>query len=254
MSKLSYRSFFISDTHLGTKESNVDALIEFLKHNNAEYVFLVGDIVDLWLGKKLLISPNVIKLVRQFLKKAQQGSEVYYLPGNHDEVMRALDGYSNGNIHITNEIVHEGIDGKKYMVVHGDLFDTIVMHNKWLSHLGATAYDVIVILTYWYRRLCTLFGMRPKSLASYIRTKVKSVVKFLTNFESILIKDAKGKGCDGVIAGHIHSPVIKMVDGLRYINCGDWLEHCSLIVEHIDGKFEILYLNETTCKTAEASL
>ncbi|NJL70968.1 MAG: UDP-2,3-diacylglucosamine diphosphatase [Candidatus Competibacteraceae bacterium] len=237
-----YRSIFISDIHLGLSDWQADILSHFLKHNRAENVYLVGDIIDCWKLKRRWYWPQShAHLVRRILKLSEK-SNVVYIPGNHDEIVRQFLGISFGKIEIVNELIHVTADGKRLLVCHGDKFDSIVLHNRLLTHCGAVGYELLLKLN------AVVSGIRRKlgctshwSLSSYVKSRVKSAVKYVTSFEDLLIDYARRNGADGVVCGHLHQPAIYRRNGLLYCNCGDFVESMSLLVEHHDGRMELLY-------------
>ncbi len=241
MKKTQYRSVFISDTHLCCKDSQADMLYRFLDSFKCEYLYLVGDILDAWYVGKRTHWPKIYnRIMRKLLKMATKGTRVIYVPGNHDELARHLAGYTLGNVVITESMYHRTVDGRRMLVVHGDQFDTIVKYHVWLSHLGGTAYDALIFLNSIINAVRKRFNLPYVSLAGAVRRKVKGAVQVLTNFESTLVEIAKKEGVDGVICGHIHSPAVKEIDGITYLNSGDWIENCSAIVEHLNGDFSIV--------------
>lgn len=245
---MNYRSIFISDIHLGSKGCKADLLINFLKFNSAEKLYLIGDIVDGWKiqENKWVWKQSHTNVVRKILGHAKQGSEVIYIAGNHDEFLRPMIPYgiTFGRIQIANQFTHEGVDGKRYLVVHGDLFDGITRLAPWISFIGDRAYDILIGLNSkfnWWRHK---FGFGYWSLSQFLKQRVKRAVDFIFHFERNLIDYGRKRGFDGVICGHIHKAEIKTVDGLIYMNDGDWVESCTALVEHHDGHWEILHWTE----------
>jgi UDP-2,3-diacylglucosamine pyrophosphatase LpxH len=241
---MQYKTIFISDIHLGTKYSKAHEFLNFLKHNESEKLLFVGDIIDGWAIKRkfkwLQSHSNVIQKV---LKKARKGTEIYFITGNHDEFLRPFAPLFMGdNLQIVNEITHIGIDGKRYLVTHGDFFDSITMTHKWLAIAGDIGYDFVLFLNHILNKFRKMCGInRYWSFSKYIKDNVKSSISFINNFEDILASHAKHKKYDGVICGHIHKPEAKMIEDIIYYNCGDWVENCSAVVEHYDGRFEVIY-------------
>lgn len=254
MKKAQYRSVFLSDTHLCCKDSQAKMLYQFLDSFKCEYLYLVGDILDAWYVGKRTHWPKVYnRIIRKVLKMATKGTRVIYVPGNHDELAKHLVGYSLGNVAIAESMIHRTVDGRRILVVHGDQFDTIVKYHVWLSHLGGTAYDVLIFLNSAINAIRRRFNLPYVSLAGAVRRKVKGAVKVLTNFESTLVEIAKKEEVDGVICGHIHNPAVKDIDGITYLNCGDWIENCSAVVEHLNGDFSIVRAHELFDHAAELS-
>jgi UDP-2,3-diacylglucosamine pyrophosphatase LpxH len=240
-----YKTIFISDIHLGSKGCKADILVDFLKNNTTDKLYLVGDIIDGWKiqQNKWVWKQSHTNVVRKILGYAKQGTDIIYIVGNHDEFLRPIlpYGLTFGKIKILNQHVHLGIDGKRYLVVHGDLFDGITRLTPWFSFLGDRAYDVLISLNtkfnWWRHKL----GFGYWSLSQYLKQKVKKAVDFITHYEKNLTNYCKKRNFDGVICGHIHKAEIKDIDDFTYMNDGDWVESCSALVEHLDGQWEIVY-------------
>jgi UDP-2,3-diacylglucosamine pyrophosphatase LpxH len=236
-----YRSIFISDLHLGTRGCKAEFLLDFLKYNEADNIYLVGDIIDCWRLKKTWFwAQSHNDVVQKLLRKARKGTRVIYVPGNHDEPLRDYDGMTFGEVAVVNEIVHVTADGKRYLVVHGDAFDGVIKYAKWLAYLGDTAYHCVLTLNHWYNHVRVRLGLQYWSLSAYLKTQVKDAVKFISDFEDAMAAEARRQGLDGVICGHIHKAESRMIDGIHYINDGDWVESCTALVEHMDGRLEIV--------------
>jgi UDP-2,3-diacylglucosamine pyrophosphatase LpxH len=239
-----YRSIFISDVHLGTKDCQAGKLNNFLKHNSCDTLYLVGDIIDAWKiqQNKWRWKQSHTNVVRRVLGHAKRGTKVIFIAGNHDEFLRPMIpyGFSFGLIEIHNQIEHIGADGKHYLVVHGDLFDGITRLAPWLSFLGDKAYDFILSLNNKFNWIRRRMGFGYFSLSKYLKHRVKKAVDFIFKFEENLAKYCKKRGFDGVICGHIHHAEIKEIDGVVYMNDGDWVESCTALVEHHDGRWEIV--------------
>lgn len=253
---LSFRTIFISDLHLGTKRAQAEMVLEFLKHTEAEKIYLVGDIVDNWaLRRKWFWSQSHNDVIQKLLRKARKGSEVVYIPGNHDEQFRDFADQSFGHVRVVLQDLHRTADGKTYLVLHGDEFDGVVMHHKWLAHLGDQAYEFAVNVNYWFNRARRLLRLPYWSLSAYLKQRVKRAVEFIGNFETVVVREALKRGADGVVCGHIHSAEMRMIDGIHYCNDGDWVESCTALVEHHDGRMELLdwaAIRETLKDTADA--
>lgn len=219
-------------------------MLEFLKEHESENLFLIGDIVDFWaMRRSLAWSAAQNTVVQKVLRRARRGNRVMLIPGNHDEALREYDGMQFGGIVIANRYVHVTADQKRYMLVHGDEFDQVTLHHRWVAVLGDMAYNTLVgINTYlsWIRRRLNIPGYW--SLAGFAKRKVKSAVSYIFDFEASVVHSVKDKGLDGVICGHIHSATLRTVDGIVYGNCGDWVDSCTAIVEHLDGRLELLEL------------
>jgi UDP-2,3-diacylglucosamine pyrophosphatase LpxH len=245
-----YRSIFISDIHLGTKDCKADQLNNFLKHNSCETLYLVGDIVDAWKIKqnKWRWKQSHTNVVRRILGHAKRGTRVVYVIGNHDEFLRPYlhYGLGFGMLELTNQCEHIGADGKHYLVVHGDLFDGITRIAPWLALLGDKAYDFILSVNNKFNWILHRMGIGYFSLSRYLKHKVKKAVDFMFQFEKNLAGYCKKKGYDGVICGHIHHAEIKEIDGVMYMNDGDWVESLTALVEHHNGSWEIVTWTQET--------
>lgn len=238
----SYRTIFLSDLHLGAKSAQADLLLDFLKHHDAETIYLVGDIVDGWQLKKGWHWPQAHNdVVQKILRKARKGARVIYVPGNHDEFARGYTGLTFGGIEVVPETIHETADGRRFLVIHGDQFDIVVCNARWLALLGDWAYQIAIAANTWFNRLRRFFGVGYWSLSAWAKMKVKNAVNFIGDYENTLASEAARRGVDGVICGHIHHAAIRMIDNVLYVNTGDFVESCSAIVEHMDGRLEILY-------------
>ena len=245
---MDYRSIFISDIHLGSKGCQADYLDNFLKYNSAENLYLIGDIVDGWKiqQNKWAWKQSHSNVVRRILGHAKRGTHVYYIAGNHDEFLRPMIPYgiSFGRIAVSNQFTHVGVDGKRYLVVHGDLFDGITRLAPWISFLGDKAYDLLLVFNTSFNRWRHRLGFGYWSLSQFLKQRVKRAVDFVFQFERNLVDYSRKRGFDGVICGHIHQAEIKKIDGMVYMNDGDWVESCSALVEHLDGRWEIIYCKE----------
>ena len=239
-----YRSIFVSDVHLGTKDSQADKLNNFLKHNSCDTLYLVGDIIDAWRiqQNKWRWKQSHTNVVRRVLGHAKRGTRVVYIAGNHDEFLRPMIpyGFSFGLIEIHNQIEHIGADGKHYLVTHGDLFDGITRLAPWIAFLGDKAYDFVLELNNKFNWIRRRMGFGYFSLSRYLKYKVKKAVDFMFKFEENLANYCKKRGFDGVICGHIHHAEIKEINGVMYMNDGDWVESCTALVEHWNGRWEIV--------------
>jgi UDP-2,3-diacylglucosamine pyrophosphatase LpxH len=236
------RSVFISDVHLGTRACQADRLLEFLRAYPAEHLYMVGDIVDFWAMKRDVrwnAAQNTV--VQKILRRARQGERVMFIPGNHDEVLREHVGITFGDIRLEREWVHTTADGKRYLVLHGDEFDQVTRHHRWVAVLGDIAYDWLVGVNVWLSWLRRRLGISGYwSLAGYAKRRVKIAISFVGDFESSVARAVRDRGLDGVICGHIHVAALREVDGIDYVNCGDWVDSCTGIVEHHDGRLELI--------------
>ncbi len=239
-----FRSIFISDLHLGTPGCQADALLNFLKTYTCDNLYLVGDIVDGWqLRRKWYWPQSHNDVVQKLLRKARKGCRVIFVPGNHDEFGRHFLDHSFGGIEILEEAVHITADGKKLWVIHGDYFDGVIQCAKWLAYVGDNLYEFTLKLNRYLNHLRARMGMPYWSLSAYLKLKVKKAVNFISDFEVAVANEARKLGYHGAICGHIHQAEIRNIDGILYCNDGDWVESCTALVEHADGRLEILRFN-----------
>jgi UDP-2,3-diacylglucosamine pyrophosphatase LpxH len=239
--QLKYRTVFVSDVHLGFKGSSAEYLLDFLHSIETETLYLVGDIVDVWSLRKTFFWPQTHNdVVRKVLDMAQRGTRVVYIPGNHDEIFRDYDGLVFGDIEVRREAVHETADGRRMLVLHGDEFDGVIKLSPWLGHLGCAAYAFALFLNRLVNGLRRHLGFPYWSLAAYLKHKVKKAVSYISRFEHALACEARRRGVDGMICGHIHRAEIAVIDGILYCNDGDWVESCTTLTEDADGRLEII--------------
>ena len=237
----SYKTVFISDIHLGAKMSQADKLLDFFKTFECEKMYLVGDIIDCWAMRGRNYWPQSHNdVVQKLLRRARKGTEIIYIPGNHDEFMREYCDAEFGHILLQREAVHVGVNGKIFYVTHGDQFDVVTTNAKWLAHLGSWAYDVSIMISLGLNKIRHALGMPYWSLSSYLKQTVKESVNFIGNYEETLSDYVHKKGFDGIICGHIHHANIRQIGDMTYINCGDWVESLTAVVEHHDGRFELI--------------
>lgn len=237
-----YRAIFISDIHLGARACQADLLLDFLKHTESEKLYLVGDIVDGWrLKRKFYWPQNFNDVIQKILRKARKGTQVIYVPGNHDEVMRRYLGTHFGGIQVRPRDIYKGVNGKKYLVLHGDKFDNVMLYARWLAYIGDYAYDFVLMLNTILGGIRRAMGLKYWSLSAFLKIKVKNAVQFISEYERAIINEAKRAKTDGVICGHIHHAEMKTFNDIEYMNDGDWVESCTALVEHYDGRWEILY-------------
>ncbi|ESQ15899.1 MAG TPA: UDP-2,3-diacylglucosamine diphosphatase [Chromatiaceae bacterium] len=236
------RSIFLSDIHLGTRACQAKRLLEFLRDYDSEHLFLVGDIVDFWAMKRgIYWSTPHNTVVQKILKRARHGTRVFFIPGNHDEALREHVGVAFGHIQVECEYIHTGADGRRWLLFHGDEFDQVTRYHRWLAVLGDRAYALVVRLNLWLSWLRRRLGIAGYwSLSGYAKRKVKEAVSFIYEFEKSVVQAVKQRDVDGVICGHIHAAAIKDLEGITYINCGDWVDSCTAIVEHRDGRMELI--------------
>jgi UDP-2,3-diacylglucosamine pyrophosphatase LpxH len=237
-----YRAIWISDTHLGTRGCKADFLLDFLRCNESDYLYLVGDIIDGWsLRRSWYWAQTHNDVIQKLLRKARKGTRVFYLPGNHDEFAREYVDAMFGGIAVREDVVHTMADGRRLLVLHGDQFDGVVRYARWLAILGDKAYQFALVLNHWFNRLRRYFGYPYWSLSAYLKQKVKNAVQFIDDFESVVAKEAALRGVEGVVCGHIHKAELKELDGIIYCNDGDWVESCTALVETMEGELEILH-------------
>jgi len=239
--RMQFRTIWISDIHLGTPGCNAELLMDFLKSIECETLYLVGDIIDAWrLRKGWYWPPRHNDVVRRILKMAKHGTHVVYVPGNHDEVLRDYAGLAFGDVTVAGEVIHETADGRRLLVLHGDQFDSVVLYAKWLAFLGDSAYEFLLkanrVVNFFRRR----FGLPYWSLAAHMKKRVKNAVSFISKFEEVVARAAAERHVDGVVCGHIHSAEIRQFGDIIYYNDGDWVESCTALVEHEDGRIEII--------------
>src|SRR5258705_2239762 len=236
-----FRTLFISDVHLGARGSQAERLLDFLRSHDADTIYLVGDIVDGWALQSSWYWPQSHNdFVQKMLRKARKGAKIVYVPGNHDEFLRNYYGTHFGGIDVVENTIHEGVDGKRYLVIHGDIFDLVVQNARWLAHLGDKAYDFAIQMNRLVNFFRRMFRVPSWSLWQWAKLKVKNAVNYIGAFEKTLAGEARRHGADGVICGHIHYATIRDEHGIRYMNCGDWVESCTALAEHEDGSFEII--------------
>ncbi len=236
-----YRTLFISDVHLGTRGCQAEMFLDFLRHFEAETIYLVGDIVDCWRLRRGWYWPQEHNdVVQKLLRKARKGARIVYVPGNHDEVLRDYTGTHFGGIEVVRRAVHETADGRRFLIIHGDEFDVVVRYAKWLALLGDWAYVVALGFNTYFNLARRKFGFGYWSLSAWLKLKVKNAVNFIGEFEQALVAEAKRSGVDGVVCGHIHHSANRDMGGVEYVNCGDWVESCTAVVEHHDGRLEVI--------------
>lgn len=240
-----YRAIFISDVHLGSKGCQAEALCEFLKHNSSETLYLVGDIIDGWrLKKKWFWPQSHTNVIRRILTASKRGTDVRYIAGNHDEFLRGFLRFKMnfGDIKLSNREIHRGVDGRRYLVVHGDMFDGLMRADrKWIMHLGDNAYNCLLWVNIKLNFVRRKLGLPYWSLSKSLKSRTKRAMNFIHAFEDQVADYCKRKGFDGAICGHIHVAEMRDINGVTYMNDGDWVESCTALAEHHDGRWEILY-------------
>ncbi len=246
--KTHYRTIFLSDIHLGTKGCQVDRLIDFLKQHSCDQLYLVGDIVDGW-----RMSTNGIywpqehnNVLRRFLTLMKRGTRVIYVTGNHDEFLRRYSPMEIGNLSVVDEAEHTTGDNQRLLVVHGDQFDVITRYHRWLAWLGDAGYTFLLELNRHLNRLRNKFGYGYWSLSAWVKHRVKTAVSYIGDYEEAVAHHCRRQKFDGVVCGHIHHAEISDFDGVTYMNCGDWVESCTALVESEQGEFFILNWSEQT--------
>tara|TARA_X000001382_G_C3171161_1_gene179531 strand:- start:974 stop:1705 length:732 start_codon:yes stop_codon:yes gene_type:complete len=237
-----YKSVFISDLHLGSKHCNSEMLLKFLDNLSTEKLYLVGDIIDGWRLQKKWYWPKEHNKIVKKLIKISKNTEIIYITGNHDEFLRTIPSVKIGNVEVKNRSVHLGIDGKKYLVVHGDMFDNLMRTKagRFIMNFGDVAYDGLIYANKAVNSLRNLIGKPPWSLAKYLKRKAKTAANYIGDFEIQMVDYCKKKGYDGIICGHIHHASIEEYDKIVYMNDGDWCESCTALVETQNGNWEII--------------
>jgi UDP-2,3-diacylglucosamine pyrophosphatase LpxH len=249
-----YRSIWISDTHLGSRGCKAEFLLDFLQHNQADHLYLVGDIIDGWaLRKRWYWDAFHDQILHLLFERAQRGTKVTYVSGNHDEFLRPFIHHQITAISLEDEVVHTTADGRKFLVLHGDQFDGVMQFARWLAILGDWIYERLLVVNNVYNRLRRRMGYPYWSLSAYLKHKTKSAVNFISAFEETLAKEAKKRQLDGIICGHIHHAEIRDIDGVLYCNDGDWVESCTALVEEWDGSLHVVRWTETKNAVAEVS-
>ncbi|MEZ4589296.1 MAG: UDP-2,3-diacylglucosamine diphosphatase [Gemmatimonadales bacterium] len=240
-----WRSIFISDIHLGTRHAQVDALLEFLRQNESQYLYLVGDVIDGWeLKRAWRWEPSYNTLIQKVLRRHRKGAEVVYVTGNHDEFLEEFFGHEFGGLRLVRELVHVGADGRRYLVVHGHQFDGLTHFNRLLEKLGSRLYDWVLEANLWANRLRRRLGLGYWSFARYLKSRAKQTVKYVTEYETAMAGLADQHGVDGIICGHIHQAEIRQIGRLTYLNCGDWVESCTALVEDFSGTLSLVHFHE----------
>lgn len=237
-----HRSIWISDTHLGTRGCKADLLLDFLKHNECDLLYLVGDIVDGWrLSRAWYWHPSHNAVIDEILRKAASGTRVIYVPGNHDEVLRDYAGCCLAGVEVAFEALHETADGRKLLVMHGDHFDGVVTYARWLAVAGDHAYAWALRMNDVVARIRRHLGMPYWSLSRWLKMQVKNAVEYISRFEDAVAREAERRGVDGVVCGHIHKAELRQMGRILYCNDGDWVESCTALTEDQSGNLAILH-------------
>ena len=236
-----YRAIWISDIHLGSSGAQAEHLLEFLRYNDSNYLYLVGDIIDGWsLTKRWYWPQSHNNVVRTILGKAKHNTKVIYITGNHDEMIRDYGSLMLGNVFIKEREIHTTADNKKFLVLHGDQFDGVVKYQKWLSKLGSVAYDYLLLISAFISHIRNKFNLPHWSLSNFLKYKVKNAVSYISSYEKAVSHTAEKEGVDGIVCGHIHHAEISMINEVKYMNCGDWVESCTALVETHDGEIQLI--------------
>lgn len=241
-----YRALFLSDLHLGSRNAQIDPLLDLLRSVEADTIYLVGDIVDLWkVGRGVYWPQRHNDVIQKLLRKVRKGARIVYIPGNHDEAIRQYAGSSFGGIEIALKHRHETAEGRKYLIMHGDEFDLVIRNAKWLARLGDLGYELAMAANRpvnWARKR---LGLGYWSLSAYLKYRVKQAVNFIGAFEAALAAEAASGDYDGVICGHIHRPADRRIGSVHYLNCGDWVESCTAIAEDTAGRLSVIHWQGT---------
>jgi UDP-2,3-diacylglucosamine pyrophosphatase LpxH len=236
-----YRTLFLSDVHLGIRGCQAELLLDFLKHNDAPTIYLIGDMIDGWRLKSGWYWPQLHNdVVQKLLRKVRKGARMIYVPGNHDEFARDYVGFIFGGVEIADHAYHVTADKKRLLIIHGDQFDIVVQNARWVAFLGDWAYTLALWSNLWLNKIRRALGFPYWSLSAWAKLKVKNAVNFIGAFEGALSEAARRHHADGVVCGHIHHAVIRDIGGILYVNAGDFVESCTAVVEHHDGRLEIL--------------
>jgi UDP-2,3-diacylglucosamine pyrophosphatase LpxH len=242
---IAFRSIWISDVHLGTKHAHVADLLDFLRITDCRYLYVVGDLIDGWeLRFRWYWRDDHNVLIQKLLRKSRKQTRVIYLTGNHDEFMEEFTGMRFGSVTLAQQVIHIGADGREYLVTHGHQADGLTHFNHLLEKVGSHLYNWILDFNLHFNRLRRALGFGYWSLAAYLKFKAKSAMKFVTQYEETLAQMARKQGVHGIICGHIHRPEIKTIGDVQYLNCGDWVESCTALVEHFDGRIELIHFHE----------
>ena len=237
-----YRTIWISDLHLGTRGCKAEFLLDFLRDTEADTIYLVGDIIDGWRLKKSWYWPQAHNdVIQKVLRKVRKGTRVIYVPGNHDEWLRDFTQLQFGGVEVVEDAIHVTADGRRLLVLHGDVFDAVVMHARWLALLGDGTYTAALWLNRHFNTVRRRLGYPYWSLSAYLKGRVKNAVEYIGSFGEAVADEARRRGVEGVICGHIHHAELRKIGDILYCNSGDWVESCTALVEHFDGRLEVLH-------------
>ncbi len=235
-----FRTGWISDVHLGTKGAQAHALLAFLREHEFETLYIVGDLIDVWSLKRGIYWPQPHNdVIQKLLRAARKGTKIVYIPGNHDEFIANYHG-DFGGVTVVPNAVHTTAGGRRLLVMHGHELDSVVQNIKWLAHLGDIGYQFLLRLNHPLNFIRRVFGLRYWSLSAFVKQRVKGAVNYVGKFEECIARYAKDREAQGVVCGHIHVPTLRSIGDITYYNCGDWVESCSALVEHMDGHVELL--------------
>lgn len=243
--KMKFRSVWISDIHLGTKHAQVGPLLEFLRQCDCRYLYLVGDFIDGWQLKSRWHWENSYNvLIQKLLRKSRKDTKIIYITGNHDEFLEQFLNVNFGSVLLAREVVHVAADGKRYLVLHGHQFDGLTHFNRLLDRVGTRLYDWILDFNLYFNKLRRSLGFGYWSVAAYLKFKAKAAMKYVSDYEEAIISMARKQNVHGVICGHVHRAEIRDEDGVQYLNCGDWVESCTALVEDFEGNIRLLHFHE----------
>lgn len=243
--KRKVRSIFVSDIHLGTRHCQADLLIDFLAAHDCDRIYLIGDIIDGWRLEKNWYWPDAHEdVVDAVLHKGRQGSKIFYIPGNHDEFAHDFADQLADHIHVVRELIHETADGRRYLIIHGDQFDVVIQNAKWMAYIGDWFYEFCLNTNTWLNFARKRMGLGYWSLGAFAKRHVKTFVNIIGQYEVVVAAAVQERGVQGVICGHIHHAESRDMNGIHYVNTGDWVESCSAVVEHFDGSLEVMFWTE----------
>lgn len=252
---LRLRTVWLSDVHLGTKDCRADELLAFLNAITVKHLYIVGDLVDLWsMRRNVHWNSSHNAVIRKLIELANNGTQVIYVPGNHDEAIRDYHGLVFGEIPVLEQAIHTTADGRRLLVMHGDEFDGTITCARWLTHLGSWTYDRLLVANRWLNIVRRQLGLRYWSLAAAIKQNITKAVSYIEGFEQAAVMEARAKGTHGVVCGHIHHPALKEIDGITYCNDGDWVESCSALSELPNGRLQLIYWNDAQAHCVDTSV
>jgi len=237
-----YRTIWISDIHLGTPGCQAYYLLDFLRTHKCNTLYLIGDILDGWQLRKSWYWPQAHNdVVQKVLRHARKGTKVIYIPGNHDEHARQFIGLALGDIAVREDAIHFTANGKRLWITHGDLFDGVMQHARWLACMGASVYAILLKLNQWLNAIRQRLGLPYWPMSQYLKHQMKNAVNFISDFEHVMTEEARRRGCDGVVCGHIHKAELREINGILYCNDGDWVESLTALVETFEGELRLVH-------------